>query len=271
MAESISFRLLGASVSNVRLHPSATFPSGHQTARRSCFGLTLLHSAIRTGSTSRGLMAARPAKCWPSSSRKSKLWATVSSLASGWKENHRLGRSFLANSCLLDCATCRGTRNRTGDCTRGPKRTRRGFRGYAKLSHAVRGVPFLLVTFGRCHLFRAGLQRREKHLEADSRSRNAASYRYRSPDHWPGTGCRTRGFCRWQAAGLHGESQRIRTWLFPFDARTGQIKGSGNAITSPGRLSVDPSLSLTVRKSHIRLPMAKAMGRLAATSETKFG
>jgi Tol biopolymer transport system component/DNA-binding winged helix-turn-helix (wHTH) protein len=38
-------------------------------------------------------------------------------------------------------------------------------------------------------------------------------------------------------------SQQIRTWLFPFDAKTGQIKGSGNAITPPGRTSVDPILS----------------------------
>ena len=38
-------------------------------------------------------------------------------------------------------------------------------------------------------------------------------------------------------------SQQIQTWLFPFDATTGQIKGGGNAITSPGRTSVDPNLS----------------------------
>jgi Tol biopolymer transport system component/DNA-binding winged helix-turn-helix (wHTH) protein len=38
-------------------------------------------------------------------------------------------------------------------------------------------------------------------------------------------------------------SQQIQTWLFPFDATTGQIKGGGNAITSPGRTSVDPILS----------------------------
>ena len=39
------------------------------------------------------------------------------------------------------------------------------------------------------------------------------------------------------------KSQRIRTWLFPFDATAGHIKGSGEAITSPGRMSVDPTLS----------------------------
>jgi Tol biopolymer transport system component/DNA-binding winged helix-turn-helix (wHTH) protein len=38
-------------------------------------------------------------------------------------------------------------------------------------------------------------------------------------------------------------SQQIRTWLFSFDATTGQIKGGGNAISSPGRTSVDPNLS----------------------------
>jgi Tol biopolymer transport system component/DNA-binding winged helix-turn-helix (wHTH) protein len=39
------------------------------------------------------------------------------------------------------------------------------------------------------------------------------------------------------------KSQRIQTWLFPFDATTGQIKGDGTAITSPGRTSIDPDLS----------------------------
>jgi len=39
------------------------------------------------------------------------------------------------------------------------------------------------------------------------------------------------------------KSQRIQTWLFPFDARTGQIKGDGTAITSPGRTSIDPDIS----------------------------
>jgi len=39
------------------------------------------------------------------------------------------------------------------------------------------------------------------------------------------------------------KSQRIQTWLFPFDAKAGQIKGDGNAITSPGRTSVEANLS----------------------------
>ena len=39
------------------------------------------------------------------------------------------------------------------------------------------------------------------------------------------------------------KSQRIRSWLFPFDATTGQIRGNGDAITSPGRMSLDPVLS----------------------------
>lgn len=39
------------------------------------------------------------------------------------------------------------------------------------------------------------------------------------------------------------KSQRVQTWLFPFDARTGQLTGNGNAITSPGRTSLDPALS----------------------------
>jgi Tol biopolymer transport system component len=39
------------------------------------------------------------------------------------------------------------------------------------------------------------------------------------------------------------KSQRIQTWLFPFDAKTGQITGDGTAITSPGRTSVGPVIS----------------------------
>jgi Tol biopolymer transport system component/DNA-binding winged helix-turn-helix (wHTH) protein len=39
------------------------------------------------------------------------------------------------------------------------------------------------------------------------------------------------------------KSQRIQTWLFPFDATTGQIKGDGAAVTSPGRTSIEPDIS----------------------------
>jgi Tol biopolymer transport system component/DNA-binding winged helix-turn-helix (wHTH) protein len=39
------------------------------------------------------------------------------------------------------------------------------------------------------------------------------------------------------------KSQRIQTWLFPFDARAGRIMGEGAAITQPGRTSIEPSLS----------------------------
>jgi Tol biopolymer transport system component len=38
-------------------------------------------------------------------------------------------------------------------------------------------------------------------------------------------------------------SHRMQTWLFPFDARTGQLTGAGRAISAPGRMSVDPTLS----------------------------
>jgi Tol biopolymer transport system component/DNA-binding winged helix-turn-helix (wHTH) protein len=39
------------------------------------------------------------------------------------------------------------------------------------------------------------------------------------------------------------KSQRIQTWLFPFDPKAGQIKGDGKAVTSPGRISILPHLS----------------------------
>ena len=32
-----------------------------------------------------------------------------------------------------------------------------------------------------------------------------------------------------------GKTQRIRAWLFPFDATRGHITGTGQAVTSPGR------------------------------------
>src|SRR5262249_51154225 len=50
------------------------------------------------------------------------------------------------------------------------------------------------------------------------------------------------------------KSQRIRTWLFPFDAAVGQIRGSGEAISSPGRLSVDPTLSRDGTKVSYQVP-----------------
>jgi len=56
------------------------------------------------------------------------------------------------------------------------------------------------------------------------------------------------------------KSQRIQTWLFPFDARTGQIKGAGNAITSPGRTSIDPNLSRDGMKVAYYVPHGESYG-----------
>lgn len=55
-------------------------------------------------------------------------------------------------------------------------------------------------------------------------------------------------------------SQRIQTWLFPFDARTGQIIGNGNAITSPGKLSIDPKLSPDGTKVAYYVPHGESYG-----------
>jgi len=56
------------------------------------------------------------------------------------------------------------------------------------------------------------------------------------------------------------KSQRIRTWLFPFEATTGHLKGSGEAITSPGRMSVDPTLSRDGTKVAYRVPHGESLG-----------
>jgi len=56
------------------------------------------------------------------------------------------------------------------------------------------------------------------------------------------------------------KSQRIQTWLFPFDARTGQIKGNGNAITSPGRVSIEPNLSRDGKKVAYFVPHGESYG-----------
>jgi len=56
------------------------------------------------------------------------------------------------------------------------------------------------------------------------------------------------------------KSQRIQTWLFPFDARTGQIKGNGIAITSPGRASVEPNLSRDGAKVAYFVPHGESYG-----------
>jgi len=55
-------------------------------------------------------------------------------------------------------------------------------------------------------------------------------------------------------------SQRIQTWLFPFDAKIGQIKGSGNAITSPGRTSIGPKLSPDGMKVAYQVPYGESYG-----------
>jgi Tol biopolymer transport system component/DNA-binding winged helix-turn-helix (wHTH) protein len=56
------------------------------------------------------------------------------------------------------------------------------------------------------------------------------------------------------------KSQRIQTWLFPFEATTGHLKGSGEAITSPGRMSVDPTLSRDGMKVAYRVPHGESLG-----------
>jgi len=57
------------------------------------------------------------------------------------------------------------------------------------------------------------------------------------------------------------KSQRIQTWLFPFDAGTGQINGSGTAVTSPGRASVAPSLSRDGTKVVYNAPQGESEDR----------
>jgi Tol biopolymer transport system component/DNA-binding winged helix-turn-helix (wHTH) protein len=56
------------------------------------------------------------------------------------------------------------------------------------------------------------------------------------------------------------KSQRIRTWLFPFDATRGHITGGGEAITSPGRLSVEPTLSRDGTKVAFFVPHGESRG-----------
>jgi Tol biopolymer transport system component len=56
------------------------------------------------------------------------------------------------------------------------------------------------------------------------------------------------------------KSQRIRTWLFPFDATRGHITNSGEAITSPGRLSVEPNLSRDGTKVAFFVPHGESLG-----------
>src|SRR5262249_19228445 len=59
---------------------------------------------------------------------------------------------------------------------------------------------------------------------------------------------------------ITAKSQRIQTWLFPFDARTGQIKGAGNAVTSPGRTSIEPNLSRDGMKVAYYVPPGESYG-----------
>jgi len=56
------------------------------------------------------------------------------------------------------------------------------------------------------------------------------------------------------------KSERIRTWLFPFDATTGRIRGSGDAVTSPGRTSTEPTLSRDGAKVAYYVPHGDTLG-----------
>ena len=56
------------------------------------------------------------------------------------------------------------------------------------------------------------------------------------------------------------KSVRLRTWLFPFDAKTGRIKGDGSAITPPGRPSLEPVLSRDGTKVAYFVPHGEKSG-----------
>ena len=56
------------------------------------------------------------------------------------------------------------------------------------------------------------------------------------------------------------KSQRIGTWLFSFDAKTGQITGNGTSISSAGRMSVDPELSRDGTKVAYVVPHGASSG-----------
>ena len=56
------------------------------------------------------------------------------------------------------------------------------------------------------------------------------------------------------------KSQRVQTWLFPFDAKIGRIKGDGSAITQPGRKSIEPVLSRDGTKVTYYVPHGEKSG-----------
>jgi Tol biopolymer transport system component/DNA-binding winged helix-turn-helix (wHTH) protein len=62
-------------------------------------------------------------------------------------------------------------------------------------------------------------------------------------------------------------AQQIRTWLFPFEATTGQIKVGGNAISPPGRTSVDPNLSPDGTKVAYDTPRGESDNHLNVRNE----
>ena len=118
---------LGGAGLERKIAPFGYYPSGHPIARRCCSRPTLVRSTLAIGSSSRSLMAARPAKFWPSSLHRTNC-AAFSRMVSGWKENHGLGRRFPHQLPLLDRADCWRARYQAGDCARDPERTRTGFR-----------------------------------------------------------------------------------------------------------------------------------------------
>jgi Tol biopolymer transport system component/DNA-binding winged helix-turn-helix (wHTH) protein len=56
------------------------------------------------------------------------------------------------------------------------------------------------------------------------------------------------------------KSERIQTWLFPFDARAGRIIGDGAPITPPGRTSIEPNLSRDGTKVAYYVPYGETGG-----------
>ena len=134
---------------------------------------------------------------------------------------------------------CRRPRNRTGDSSRGPDGIHRGFRD-TNASQQFGEYRFCWSPSGDAISFVRGYRgaRNIWKLTVDPGTLRVTGIDRLTTG--PGPDAALAVSADGKRLAFTAKSQRIQTWLFSFDARTGQIIGNGNAITSPGRTSDRP-------------------------------
>ena len=205
------------------------------------FGLCL-QTLVSTGSTSPNWMAARRAKSWPSFWLQRKLSAS----AAAWYPDGKKITVWVADSSptpsFWTIPIAGGPGIKLEIATAVQKELAQAS-GDSEAGQQLGEYSFSWSPSGDAIYFERGYREARNiwKLQVDPETLRATSIDRLTTGPGPDAGAAVSKDGKRLA--FSAKSQRIQTWLFPFDARTGQIKGDGTAITSPGRTSIEPDIS----------------------------